>query len=259
MKALMLASLLLAAAMLAQPAHAAVQRETITYNAGAVACAGYFAWDDAASGPRPAVLVVHQYQGPGDYEHKRADMLAELGYLAFVCDIYGADTRPGGHEAGLALVGQYYGDRPLLRERLAAGLARMLQHPLADAERVAAIGYCFGGTGVLELARSGAAIDGVVSFHGNLDTTMPAGPGGVKCKVFVAHGAADPFVPREQVQAFEDEMHAAGADWYLTEYSGALHAFTMWGMDMPGMAKYDVNADRRSWAAMRSFFDEIFE
>ena len=261
MNTLIRLSVLAIAANLAasQAALAAMQGETVSYQAGDAACEGYFAWEDAVAGPRPAVLVVHQYRGPGDYERQRASMLAEMGYLAFVCDIFGADVRPATHEAGLAEVGKYYGDRGLFRERLNAGLERMLEHPLADGERTAAIGYCFGGTGVLELARSGAPLDGVASFHGNLDTSMPAAPGGVGAKVLVLHGAADPFVPREQVHAFEDEMHAAGADWYLTEYSGALHAFTMWGMDMPGMAQYDEVADRRSWIAMQDFFEEIFE
>src|SRR5262249_52241907 len=119
--------------------------------------------------------------------------------------------------------------------------------------------YCFGGTGVLELARSGADLKGVVSFHGNLDTTMPAGQGAVKAKLLVLAGAEDPFVPKEQVAAFEGEMKAAGADWYLTEYAHALHAFTMWGMNMPGMAMYNEAADKRSWQAMQDFFGEIFE
>jgi dienelactone hydrolase len=263
MKATALAGMLLLLSlsmlMLAQPAQAAVQTETVQYMVGTTQCEGYFAWDDAVSGKRPAILIVHQYRGPGEYEQKRAQMLAQLGYLAFVCDIYGKAVRPASHEAGLAEVGKYYGDRALFRERLAGGLDRMLENPAADRARVAAIGYCFGGTGVLELARSGADIRGVVSFHGNLDSTMPAQPGDIKCKVLALAGAADPFVPKEQVAAFEKEMDSAGVDWYLEEYGHALHAFTMWGMDMPGMAKYDAAADKRSWRAMQDFFSEIFE
>ncbi len=243
---------------LAQPALAAVQTETVEYNSGATVCQGYFAWDDSLSGPRPAILVVHQYRGAGEYEQKRAQMLAQLGYLAFVCDIFGKDVRPASHELGLAEVGKYYGNRPLFRERLQSGLDRLLDNPLADRTRVAAIGYCFGGTGVLELARSGADIKGVVSFHGNLDSSLPAKAGDIKCKVLALAGAADPFVPKDQVAAFEKEMEAAGVDWYFEEYGHALHAFTMWGMDMPGMAKYDEAADKRSWRAMQDFFGEIF-
>jgi dienelactone hydrolase len=253
--------LLLVASLVAttQPTFAAVKSESVEYTASdGTICEGYFAWDDAVVGLRPAVLVVHQYRGPGEYEHKRADMLAELGYLAFVMDIYGKGVRPATHEAGLAEVGKYYANRELFRFRVQEGIYRMLAHPLCDTNRTAAIGYCFGGTGVLELARMGVDVDGVVSFHGNLDTTLPAESGEVLAKVLVLHGAADPFVPKEQVAEFEIEMTAAGADWYLTEYAYALHAFTMWGMDMPGQAKYDEAADKRSWRAMQDFFGELW-
>lgn len=262
MKSMLRASLCvlcLAIVCAARPALAAVQTQTVAYNSGSTACEGYFAWDDTFSGPRPAILIVHQYRGPGEYEQKRAQMLAELGYLAFVCDIYGKDIRPASHEEGLAQVGNFYGNRPLYRERLTSGLDRLLDNPLADRTRVAAIGYCFGGTGVLELARTGADLKGVVSFHGNLDTSLPAKAGDIKGKVLALAGADDPFVPKDQVAAFEKEMDGAGVDWYLEEYGHALHAFTMWGMDMPGMAKYDEAADKRSWRAMQDFFGEIFK
>jgi dienelactone hydrolase len=253
--------LLLVASLVAttQPTFAAVKSESVEYTASdGTVCEGYFAWDDAVTGQRPAVLVVHQYRGPGEYEHRRAAMLAELGYLAFVCDVYGKAVRPASHEAGLAEVGKYYGDRVLFRERLFSGYDRVWDHPLFDGERIAAIGYCFGGTGVLELARDSTVLQGVVSFHGNLDTTMPARAEEVLASILVLHGAADPFVPKEQVAAFEHEMHAARADWYLIEYAGALHAFTMWGMNMPGQAKYDEAADKRSWRAMQDFFGELW-
>ena len=147
-----------------------------------------------------------------------------------------------------------------MRRRATAGLEVLRKQDLVDAKRIAAIGYCFGGTTVLELARSGADIAGVVSFHGGLDTPKPAASGAVKAKVLVLTGAADKSVPPEQVKAFEDEMTAAGADWYLTSYGGAVHGFTnpANGSDTSKGAAYDARADRRSWQAMKDFFAEIF-
>ncbi|RYD36274.1 MAG: dienelactone hydrolase family protein, partial [Verrucomicrobiaceae bacterium] len=187
---------------------------------------------------------------------------AEMGYNVIAADIYGKGIRPQPPEAGKT-AGKYKGDRVLYRERLTAALELLKADERTDQSKVAAIGYCFGGTGVLELARAGAEIDGVVSFHGGLDTQkgMEAGKGKVSSKILVLHGAVDPYVPAEQVAAFEKEMNEAGADYQFVSYSGAVHSFTHKeaGDDPAKGAAYNEAADRRSWAAMKAFFAEIFK
>ncbi len=158
------------------------------------------------------------------------------------------------------MAGKYKNDRPLLRARVAAAVAQLRGMERVDGKRLAAIGYCFGGTTALELARSGADVAGVVSFHGALGTPSPEDARNIRCKVLALHGADDPFVPPAEVSAFETEMKAAKVDWQLVQYGGAVHSFTMWAEDgsfSPG-SKYHRDADRRSWEAMRLFFAELF-
>lgn len=240
---------------------AAVQEHTVDYTDGDTELEGFHAYDDRFEGPRPAVLIVHQWTGVSDYEKMRARMLAELGFNVFALDIYGKGVRPPAPQESAAESGKYKADRDLFRQRLQAGLEVLLEHELTDRDRVAAIGYCFGGTGVLELARSGADIAGVVSFHGGLDTPTPEDAANITASVLVLHGADDPFVPTEEVLAFEEEMRAAGVDWQLVSYGNAVHSFTqpMAGDDPSAGAAYEARADRRSWQAMRIFFAEIFE
>ena len=174
------------------------------------------------------MLVVHQWKGLGDYEKKRAEMLAQLGYNVFAADIYGKGIRPQTPQEAAAEAGKYKNDRALLRARVRAGLDVLMNHELTDPKRVVAIGYCFGGTTVLELARSGAEISGVVSFHGGLSTPNPSDAKNIKAKVLALHGADDPNVPPKEVAGFEEEMHQGEVDWQLIAYGGAVHAFTDW-------------------------------
>jgi len=188
-------------------------------------------------------------------------MLAQLGYVAFCADIYGKGVRPKDPQEAGPLAGKYKSDRQLLRARVNAGLEALRQQPLVDPKRIAAIGYCFGGTTVLELARSGADIAGVVSFHGGLDSPTPADGKNIKCKILVCHGADDPFEKPADLAAFQSELRDAKVDWQLIEYGGAVHAFTqpMAGNDNSKGAAYNEKADKRSWEAMKQFFAEIFK
>jgi len=246
--------------VLAGATQAAVKTQVLEYKQGDTTLEGFLAYDDAIQGKRPGVLVVHQWKGLGDYEKKRAEMLAQLGYVAFAVDIYGKGVRPKDTQSAGAEAGKYKKDRALLRTRVNAGLAELKKRQFTDTSRLAAIGYCFGGTTVIELARSGADIAGVVSFHGALDSPTPEDGKKIKCKVLALHGADDPFVPAADVAAFEDEMRQAKVDWQLVKYGGAVHSFTDWNakdMNLPG-AVYNEKADRRSWQAMQQFFAEIF-
>ena len=241
-------------------AQAAIHTENVEYKHGDDVMEGYLAYDDAVTGTRPGVLIVHQWMGLTPYEKKRAEQLAELGYIAFAIDMYGKGIRPANREEAAAQAGKIGGDYLLQRSRAQAGLDVLKKHELTDTSRVAAIGYCFGGKTVLELARSGADIAGVVSFHGTLNTSAPAQPGAIKAKVLVLHGHDDPHVTPDGVLAFQKEMTDAGADWYMTIYGGAVHSFTQKeaGDDPSTGSAYNKKADKRSWKAMKSFFKEIF-
>ena len=256
MKTILLCTALLLGAV---SLRAAIQSKTIEYQQGDATLEGVLVWDDAVSGPRPGVLVVHQWLGLTGYEKHRAEQLAQLGYVAFCADIYGKGVRPKDTGEAGAQAGKYKSDRALLRARVNAGLDVLAKSELVDPKRIAAIGYCFGGTTVLELARSGANIAGVVSFHGGLDSPAPADGKNIKCKVLVQAGADDPFQKPEDLTAFESEMRDAKVDWEITFYGGAVHSFTQPdpGFVNPG-AHYNDKADKRSWQAMKDFFAEIF-
>ncbi len=239
---------------------AKVVTEEVTYQAGGVTLKGYFAYDDAVTGQRPGVMVVHEWWGLNEYPRRRARQLAELGYVALAIDMYGEGRVAQSREEAGRLAGQVRGDRELMRQRARAGLDVLKNHRLVDANRVAAIGYCFGGTTVLELAYSGADLAGVVSFHGGITAPTPEEAKNIKAAVLVLHGADDPFVPKEAIDTFMQRMAEAQVDWQFIAYGGAVHTFTNpeAGNNKANGAAYDEAADKRSWEHMKVFFHEIF-
>lgn len=238
-------------------AQAALVKKTVDYKEGSTPLEGYLVYDDSAKGPRPGVLVVHNWLGITDETKSKADALAALGYIAFAADIYGKGVRPTRDEAG-SVAGKYKGDRALLRQRVNAGLQQLAGMAHVDKKRLAAIGYCFGGTTAIELARSGADVKSIVSFHGGLDSPTPADGKNIKAKVLVLAGADDPFQKPEDFAAFQAEMRNSKVDWQIVEYGGAVHSFTEKGAgdDNSKGAAYNEKADHRSWQAMKDFFKE---
>lgn len=243
-------------------ARAEIQVQSIEYKEGETVLKGYIAYDDAQPGKRPGILVVHQWMGIGEHELDVIRAFAALGYAGMAADIYGKDVRPANTAEAGELSGKYKDDRGLYRARLNAGLQTLKAQDIVDGGKTAAIGYCFGGTGVLELARSGAELNAVVSFHGGLDTPAPEDAKNIRAAVQVHHGAADPLVPMKDVAAFSEEMANGGvADWQLAMYGNAKHSFTEKGAkDTEGSPTgYNKEADRRSWAAMKRLFEEKFK
>ena len=237
-----------------------MQTQDVDYRADAVNLRGYLAFDGSKAGRRPGVLVFHEGLGLGDFAMARARQLAELGYVAFADDMFG-DRRTARNLAEVAkLVGDLRNEPETLRARGRAALAALAELPQVDASRMAAIGFCFGGSVVLELAREGADLKAAVSFHGVLTTKTPAVSGKVQASVLVLTGADDPLAPPDQVAAFEAEMRAAQVpDWQLISYGSTLHGFTNPAADgsMLRSALYNAQADRRSWASMRGLFEEV--
>lgn len=240
-------------------AEAKLHHEAVTYQQGGQTLEGYLAYDDAFHGKRPGVMVVHEWWGLNDYVKHRADQLAALGYVAFAADIYGKGKTATTAEAAKALAMPFYMNNAAWRERALAGWDQLLKRPEVDPHKVAAMGYCFGGGTALELARSGAAMAGVVSFHGSLSTPHPE-KSQFKGKVLVLHGAEDPNVPMKDVLAFQEEMRQHKVNYQINLYGGAVHAFTNphAGNDPSKGIAYNEQADKRSWNEMVMFFKEIF-
>lgn len=261
MKRVILSGLFLLAFLgFAAQGDAAVVTETVLYRHGEVELEGYLAYDNTTDQKRAAVLVVHEWKGLGEYAQHRARLLAEKGYVAFAVDMYGKGVRPQTHEEAAKEAGIYRNDRALMRARIQSALDVVRQHPLVDDARIAAIGYCFGGSAVLELARSGADVRGVASFHGALSTPSPADAKNIRGKVLVCHGEADTFVGPDEVAAFKKEMSDAGVDMRFESYPGAVHSFTVEsaGSDPSTGVAYDAEADRRSWETLQAFLTEVF-
>ena len=232
----------------------------LDYRCDDVNLRGYLAWNDNAAGPRPGVLVFHEGLGLGEFAMERARRLADLGYVALAADMFGGRRQARNLQEVANLVGGLRSEPEILRGRGHAALAALAALPEVDASRMAAIGFCFGGSVVLELAREGADLKAVVSFHGVLATKMPAQPGRVKASVLVLTGAEDPLAPPDQVTAFENEMREGHVrDWQVVSYGNTLHGFTNPAADgsMMRTALYNEQADRRSWASMVSLFDEV--
>lgn len=246
-------------------AHAEIVATDVDYQSGETKLKGYLVYDDSIKTKRPGILVVHEWWGLNDYARKRAEMLAELGYTAFAIDMYGDGKTAEHPDDASGFANQVSANMNSIgKERFLAALEALKAHPMVDANKIAAIGYCFGGGTVLHMARYGVDLKGVVSFHGSLKTETPAQPGDIKAKILVCHGAADKFTSPEDVQAFKDEMGKAGADYKFISYEGAMHGFTNPNADE--LAKkfdlpiaYNSQADKQSWEDMKQFFDGVFK
>lgn len=242
-------------------ARAEIRVVDVDYRHGDVALRGTLAYDDTIAGKRPGIIVAHEWWGCNDFAKARAAELARLGYIALAIDMYGSGKTTESPEQAGQWASTFMADRALMRQRAQAGLAVLTQHELTDTTRLAAIGYCFGGTVALELARAGADLDVAVAFHaGKITTPVPADSSRIRGRVLILNGSADPFLTPEERAAFHKEMRDARVDYVFIDYAGALHSFTNPGADrynIPGVA-YQQTADRRSWAHMRQMFDEAF-
>lgn len=231
------------------------------YKEGDTVLEGYSS-SKSGKGKVPAVILVHEWMGLGDHVKERADRIAsELGYAAFAADIYGKGVRPSNPKEAGETAGKYKNDRALMRKRIQAAIDYVKTFPNVDTSKIAVIGFCFGGTVALEAARSGADLKGVVSFHGGLATPNVEDAKNIKAKVLVLHGGDDPFVKKEEVDAFIDEMKKAKVDYEFVAYANAVHSFTnkAAGNDNSKGAAYNEQADKRSWESMKDFFVEIFK
>lgn len=237
----------------------AIVSNTVVYLDDDAVLEAFFAFDDAFSGRRPVVLINHTWAGRDDFVAEKAKKLAALGYVGFAVDMYGKGVLGSSPEENMKLMQPFMADRAMLQKRMKAALAAVKLMPWVDDSKIAAIGFCFGGLCSLDLARTGADIQGVVSFHGLLAAPGNTQGNAVKAKILALHGRDDPLVPVEQVLAFEQEMTEAGADWQLHSYGNTMHGFTNPLANDPAFgAVYQPGADRRSWIAMQNFLTEIF-
>jgi len=242
------------------PVEAKVVTQTVEYGQDGTVMRGFLAYDDAFTGKRPGVLVVHEWWGLNDFARERAVKLAGLGYVALAADMYGGGATTRNREEAGKLAGALLSNSDLLRARARAALQVLAADPRVDPKRLAAIGFCFGGTTVLELAYSGADLAGVASFHGGLPKTRPDDLKRIKAAVLVLHGADDPHVSPADIAAFEQAMRQAGADWQMVFFGGAVHSFTnpAAGNNQAAGAAYDARAARRAWRCLEEFFREIW-
>src|SRR5438093_406591 len=253
--------LALAAVLLSlAPRNAKVKTRAIEYRQDGTVLQGFIAWDDAQRGKRPGALVGHEWWGHNEHGGNQARRLAEAGYVGFALDMFGKGKVTTHPQDAQAFVSEVTKDPGVVAARFNAALEQLKRDPHVDPQRIAAIGYCFGGAVVLDMARAGADLAAVVTFHGALATKTPAQPGKVKARVLVLAGGADPFVPPDQVEAFKKEMQGAGAHFEIVTYPGAKHGFTNPDAGTYGMPQlaYDAAAHKQSWAALLQLFKEVF-
>ncbi len=237
----------------------AVKTRPVGYSLAGVELEGLLAWDDALEGPRPGVAVAHTWAGRGQFEQDRAVALAELGYTGFAIDMYGRGVLGASPEESAALMAPLMADRSLLQDRINAAIDVLCRQPEVSPGQVAAVGFCFGGLCVLDLARSGRDVCGVASFHGLFEAPGNTEGNRIAARVLCLHGYDDPMVPPASVLALADELTAAGADWQLHAYGNTVHGFSNPAANNPAMGTlYSPAADRRSWTALRNFLEELF-
>jgi len=247
--------------LIAVPAQAKLVTRTISYQDNGTSLSGYLAYDDAVSGKRPGVLVVHEWWGLNDYARQRAEKLARLGYVAFALDMYGTGKVTDHPKKAGEWSKEISQNTDAWRQRAEAGLNVLKRQPQTDKGRIAAIGYCFGGGTVQQLAYAGVGLKGVVSFHGSLQEPPAGVADKTDTKLLICHGGADPFAPPDKVEAYLKAMAASGLDYQINIYGGAKHSFTNPDAGKHNMAAlaYSPSADRRSWQAMQDFFNEVFK
>lgn len=242
--------------------NAKIVTEKVDYKEGGQTLEGFVIYDSeqVKPGKTPGIVIVHDWMGVSDYVKMRGEQMARLGFVAFVADIYGKDTRPKDAKEAGDFAGKYRGgDRKNLRSRSEAAFNELKKNKNVDQSKISAIGYCFGGTAVLEMARMGLPVASVVSFHGGLSPMNMDDAKKIKGKVLVLHGAIDPYVKTEEIAQFQKEMDGAGVDYQFVSYSGAVHAFTQpqAGNDIKTGAAYNEKADKRSFIAMENFLKEV--
>jgi dienelactone hydrolase len=247
-----------ALAFLPAIAFAEVRTKSFDYKDGDTVLEGFVAFDPAKTGKRPGVLIFPQWTGLSDHERDAAKKLAELGYVAMVADVYGKGVRPAPPKDALTEMLKYMTNRPLLRARAKAGFDRLMQEESVDASKIAAVGYCFGGAGALEVGRQGLDAKAIVTFHGSLSNPTAADAKNIKAKVLVLHGADDPAVGPKEVDAFKAEMKEAGTDLTFVAYSQTVHSFTQPGAgnDNSKGSAYNARSAKRAWEAMKDLLDE---
>lgn len=240
-----------------------IKGEEVTYEADGISMNGFMAYDANRAGQRPGILVVHEWWGHNDYARKRAEMLAEMGYVALAVDMYGEGLQADHPEDAGKFASAVFRNIEGAKARFTEAMDILKANPATDTTKMAAIGYCFGGGVVLHMARFGFPLNGVVSFHGSLDTATPAQSGDIKAAILVCHGAEDPFVSSESLEGFKKEMADANANFTFKAYEGATHSFTNPGADAMGQKfdlplAYNEAADKASWEDMKTFFNKIF-
>jgi dienelactone hydrolase len=243
----------------APAARADVKTEDVNYEDAGVKLKGHLAWDDAVKEKRPAVLIVHEVWGLNDYARKRAEQLAKMGYVAFACDMYGEGKVFEHPDDAKKMMAEIRANKEKWLARATAGIEVLRKNEKVDPKRIAAIGYCFGGSTVLELAFSGADLSAVVSFHGGL--SVPESTDKIKAKILICHGADDAFIPKETIEKLKAKLDAGKVSYKFIAYPGAVHSFTVPEADKHGMkgVAYNAEADKKSWEDMSALFEEVFK